>query len=113
MDPDRLGEITVDDFLSGLERLGMLKEDAEEADVERAEKLFDYFDPEKTQVMTLERLDRGLTRSATDDLCNHLGWRYGSLLQAFEAQVEANLASGVPIPEEDEETEADEEDGDS
>jgi Ca2+-binding EF-hand superfamily protein len=113
MDPDRLGEITVDDFLSGLERLGILKEDAEEADVERAEKLFDYFDPEKTQVMTLERLDRGLTRSATNDLCNHLGWRYGSLLQAFEAQVEANLASGVPIPEEDEETEADEEAEDS
>merc|ERR1719359_2334974 len=76
MDPEHTGELVMDDFLMGLERLGLLKHDADDAELAKAEKLFHYLENKDTASVTLASLDRGLTDSSLDDLLVHLMVRY-------------------------------------
>jgi Ca2+-binding EF-hand superfamily protein len=83
-DPERVGDLTMDDFLTGLERLSFLKQNATDTELSQAEALFHFMKSEETGSVNLASFDRGLTEKATDELQFHLMCRYGSVQRAFE-----------------------------
>jgi len=85
MDPENTGELQMDDFLTGLERLGMLKHDASDSELAQAEKLFHALEMEDSHCVTLASLDEGALDSALDALQTHLAIRFGSVEKAFMA----------------------------
>lgn len=84
-DIDRAVELQIDDFLTGLERISMLKQNASDEDLAKAEQLFHFLEAEPNcGVVTLACLDRGQTDRALQDLLHHLAFRFSSVQTAFE-----------------------------
>jgi hypothetical protein len=80
----------MDEFLTGLERLEILKQEASDTEVSQAEALFHLLDVDESHVVTLANIERtkvrpaGLLDAAMADLLRHLDLRYGSVQRAFE-----------------------------
>lgn len=84
LDKDREGELGLEEFTDGMKRVGLLKNNADDAAHDRVDRLFELLEDPEEKVVTLSNLDRGATSKALVDFRFGCIQRFGSLQIAFQ-----------------------------
>eukprot|EP00928_Gymnodinium_smaydae_P012827 TRINITY_DN14686_c0_g2_i1.p1 TRINITY_DN14686_c0_g2~~TRINITY_DN14686_c0_g2_i1.p1 ORF type:complete len:1389 (-),score=436.85 TRINITY_DN14686_c0_g2_i1:192-4307(-) len=94
LDPDRKGELSQNEFLEGLRRIGFLAKDADKERITLCERLFKFFADEETRLVSLAGLDPYVDFLLAEFKTRCVD-RFGSLSMAFK---EFNPEAAETIP---------------
>jgi len=84
LDTEREGELNLEEFTTGMQRVGLLSPNADDAEHDKVDRLFELLDEDKLKSVTLSNLDRGATSTALSVFRQRCERRFGGLQQAFQ-----------------------------